>query len=80
MCRVLCDIHLTFCNLFHESLTECRVVTFWSLIFRLESLEKVRGTVKIIENKYFTPCSSVSIVNFEQVNADWFGIGTLSSL
>ena len=20
---------------------------------------------------YFTPCSSVSIVNFEQVNADW---------
>ena len=21
--------------------------------------------------KYFTPCSSVSIVNFEQVNAGW---------
>ena len=21
--------------------------------------------------KYFTPCSSVSIVDFEQVNADW---------
>ena len=23
--------------------------------------------------KYFTPCSSVSIVNFEQVNAGWEG-------
>ena len=23
---------------------------------------------------YFTPCSSVSIVNFEQVNAGWEGV------
>ena len=29
-------------------------------------------TIKIQEQReYFTPCSSVSIVNFEQVNADW---------
>ena len=27
---------------------------------------------KKLEGKtYFTPCSSVSIVNFEQLNADW---------
>ena len=23
--------------------------------------------------EYFTPCSSVSIMNFEQVNAGWYG-------
>ena len=25
----------------------------------------------LITLTYFTPCSSVSIVNFEQINADW---------
>ena len=30
-------------------------------------------TLETLEHgvKYFTPCSSVFIVNFEQVNADW---------
>ena len=28
-------------------------------------------TIKTPERTYFTPCSSVSIVNFEQVNAGW---------
>ena len=27
----------------------------------------------------FTPCSSVSIVNFEQINADWVKTNNLSS-
>ena len=26
---------------------------------------------KLTIKTYFTPCSSVTIVNFEQVNADW---------
>ena len=26
---------------------------------------------------YFTPCSSASIVNFEQVNAGWVSVNTL---
>ena len=49
-CRVLYDIYI-FCKLFHEPLTECRVIFFWNLTFRLESLEKLRDTVKIPENK-----------------------------
>ena len=28
-------------------------------------------TIKTPERRYFTPCSSVFIVNFEQVNAGW---------
>ena len=28
---------------------------------------------------YFTPCSSVSIVNFEQANAGWVGITTIKN-
>ena len=28
----------------------------------------------------FTPCSSVSIVNFEQVNAGWDGLAILKTL
>ena len=32
---------------------------------------KVNGAPLGRTSTYFTPCSSVSIVNFEQVNAGW---------
>ena len=35
--------------------------------------------IKIPERCYFTPCSSVSIVNFEQVNAGWEDVNGFKS-
>ena len=38
----------------------------------METLEQgVKYVYLLTLNIYFTPCSSVSIVNFEQVLADW---------
>ena len=34
------------------------------------TIETLEEGVKYVQ-RYFTPCSSVSIVNFEQVNAGW---------
>ena len=36
-------------------------------MFKVNNKDKI----KLTKLTYFTPCSSVSIVNFEQVNADW---------
>ena len=36
-------------------------------------------TIKTSERRYFTPCSSVFIVNFEQVNAGWEDVNGFKS-
>ena len=36
-------------------------------------------TIKTPELRYFTPCSSVFIVNFEQVNAGWEDVNGFKS-
>ena len=44
-------------NMFKINNKDTRKASFWCLYCQLWT--------------YFTPCSTVSIVNFEQVNADW---------
>ena len=36
-------------------------------------------TIKTPERRYFTPCVSIFIVNFEQVNADWEDVNVFKS-
>ena len=36
-------------------------------------------TIKTPERPYFTPCCSIFIVNFEQVNADWEDVNGFKS-
>ena len=36
-------------------------------------------TIKTPERRYFTPCSSVFIANFEQVNAGWEDVNDFKS-
>ena len=36
-------------------------------MFKVNNKDKI----KLTKLTYFNPCSSVSILNFEQVNADW---------
>ena len=35
------------------------------------TIKKSKHNLFITDRTYFTPCSSVSVVNFEQVNAGW---------
>ena len=36
-------------------------------------------TIRTPERRYFTPCSSIFIANFEQVNADWVDVNRFRS-
>ena len=36
-------------------------------------------TIKAPERRYFIPCSSIFIVNFEQVNVDWEDVNGFKS-
>ena len=47
-----------------------RPVSAGNYVFKINNRETRK---RCYRRTYFTPCSNVSIVNFEQVNADWLG-------
>ena len=69
-----CPLNSCDCQFLFWILTPQPAFTFSKLI--IETLEQ---SVKYIET-YFTPCCSVSIVNFKKVNVSWLKAGTFLSL